>query len=121
MISAREEPDASLPPAIDGLLKVHKRIIDGLDGGDLAQTSGTGGIVSTRLLVPASQVGFLIGKHGAVIKSIQESAKSVVRVVGMVFSSLVHEMKPLLVSLRFVTVYDQFTFCYMSHEYLFFL
>ncbi|CAA7404082.1 unnamed protein product [Spirodela intermedia] len=81
MISAKEEPHASLPPAMDGLLRVHKRIIDGLDGGESAQTSGTGGHVSTRLLVSSSQAGSLIGKHGAVIRSIQEASKSVVRIV----------------------------------------
>uniref|UniRef100_A0A0E0BUU4 K Homology domain-containing protein n=1 Tax=Oryza glumipatula TaxID=40148 RepID=A0A0E0BUU4_9ORYZ len=32
MISAKDEPDAPLPPAVDGLLRVHKRITDGLDG-----------------------------------------------------------------------------------------
>ncbi|KAL6973600.1 hypothetical protein U1Q18_027785, partial [Sarracenia purpurea var. burkii] len=32
MISAKEKPDASLPPAVDGLLRVHKRIVDGLEG-----------------------------------------------------------------------------------------
>ncbi|CAA6667257.1 unnamed protein product [Spirodela intermedia] len=70
MISAKEEPHASLPPAMDGLLRVHK-----------PQTSGTGGHVSTRLLVSSSQAGSLIGKHGAVIRSIQEASKSVVRIV----------------------------------------
>ncbi|KAF6141465.1 hypothetical protein GIB67_021281 [Kingdonia uniflora] len=31
LISAKEEPDASIPPVIDGLLRVHKRTIDSLD------------------------------------------------------------------------------------------
>ncbi|KAF6145764.1 hypothetical protein GIB67_016213 [Kingdonia uniflora] len=31
LISAKEEPDASIPPVIDGLLRVHKRTIDCLD------------------------------------------------------------------------------------------
>jgi hypothetical protein len=31
MISAKDEPDVVLPPAVDGLLRVHKRITDGLD------------------------------------------------------------------------------------------
>lgn len=107
MISAKEEPDASLPPAMDGLLRVHKRIIDGLDGGESAQASGAGGHVSTRLLVSASQAGSLIGKHGAVIKSIQEAAKSVVRIVGMGshISSSMHDS-----SGHFAYV------CYNSHQ-----
>uniref|UniRef100_A0A0E0FDS0 K Homology domain-containing protein n=1 Tax=Oryza meridionalis TaxID=40149 RepID=A0A0E0FDS0_9ORYZ len=31
MLSAKDEPDAPVPPAVDGLLRVHKRITDGLD------------------------------------------------------------------------------------------
>ncbi|KAF6142540.1 hypothetical protein GIB67_039504 [Kingdonia uniflora] len=31
LISAKEEPDASIPPVIDGLLRVHKRTVNSLD------------------------------------------------------------------------------------------
>ncbi|KAJ4719692.1 RNA-binding KH domain-containing protein [Melia azedarach] len=82
MISAKEEPDSSLPPAMDGLLRVHKRIVDGLEGDSSHAPSGTGGKVSTRLLVPASQAGSLIGKQGGTVKSIQESSSCIVRVLG---------------------------------------
>ncbi|OVA14684.1 K Homology domain [Macleaya cordata] len=81
MISAKEEPDASIPPAMDGLLRVHKRLIDGLDG-DLAHAPNSGGMISSRLVVAASQAGSLIGKQGATIKSIQEASNCIVRVVG---------------------------------------
>ncbi|CAN0892828.1 Flowering locus K homology domain [Linum grandiflorum] len=80
MVSGREEPDSSLPPAMDGLLRVHKRIIDGLEA-DNSNASGTPK-VSTRLLVPASQAGSLIGKQGATVKSIQETSGATVRVLG---------------------------------------
>ncbi|CAI0433951.1 unnamed protein product [Linum tenue] len=82
MVSGREEPDSSLPPAMDGLLRVHKRIIDGLEGDASNTQSGTPPRVSTRLLVPASQAGSLIGKQGATVKSIQETSGAVVRVLG---------------------------------------
>lgn len=82
MISAKEEPDASLPPAMDGLLRVHKRIVDGLEGDSSQSASGGGGKVSTRLLVPASQAGSLIGKQGGTVKAIQESSSCIVRVLG---------------------------------------
>ncbi|KDP23685.1 hypothetical protein JCGZ_23518 [Jatropha curcas] len=82
MVSAKEEPDSSLPPAMDGLLRVHKRIVDGLDGDSSHIASGTGTKVSTRLLVPASQAGSLIGKQGGTVKSIQEASGCVVRVLG---------------------------------------
>lgn len=80
MISAKEEPDSSLPPAMDGLLRVHKRIVDGLEGD--SSHPPPGGKVSTRLLVPASQAGSLIGKQGGTVKSIQEASSCIVRVLG---------------------------------------
>uniref|UniRef100_J3NEQ2 K Homology domain-containing protein n=2 Tax=Oryza brachyantha TaxID=4533 RepID=J3NEQ2_ORYBR len=80
MISAKDEPDALVPPAVDGLLRVHKRITDGLDvEPDQPQRAAAGG--PTRLLVPASQAGSLIGKQGATIKSIQDASKCVLRIL----------------------------------------
>ncbi|KAL6146797.1 hypothetical protein ACLB2K_057474 [Fragaria x ananassa] len=82
MVSGKEEPDSSLPPAIDGLLRVHARIVDGLDSDSSQAPPGMGGKVSTRLLVPASQAGSLIGKQGGTVKSIQELSNCIVRVLG---------------------------------------
>ncbi|XP_028790267.1 flowering locus K homology domain isoform X4 [Neltuma alba] len=82
MVSAREEPDSSLPPAVDGLLRVHKRVIDGLEIDSSHAPLGVGGKVSTRLLVAASQAGSLIGKQGGTVKSIQEESNCIVRVLG---------------------------------------
>ncbi|XP_010274156.1 PREDICTED: flowering locus K homology domain-like [Nelumbo nucifera] len=81
MISAKEEPDASVPPAMDALLRVHKRIVDGLDG-DFSCPPSSGGTISSRLLVAASQAGSLIGRQGATIKSVQEESNCVIRVLG---------------------------------------
>ncbi|KAJ4822853.1 hypothetical protein Tsubulata_005315, partial [Turnera subulata] len=82
MVSAKEEPDSALPPAMDGLLRVHKRIIDGFEG-DFSHAPPSGGAkISTRLLVPASQAGSLIGKQGGTVKSIQEASSCIVRVLG---------------------------------------
>ncbi|KAL5994904.1 hypothetical protein ACLOJK_024961 [Asimina triloba] len=80
MISAKEEPEATIPPAVDGLLRVHKHMVDGLDNdsGD----APSGGSVTTRLLVAAAQAGSLIGKQGASIKSIQDASKCIARVLG---------------------------------------
>ncbi|CAL0301809.1 unnamed protein product [Lupinus luteus] len=82
MVSGKEEPDSSLPPAVDGLLRVHKRLIDGLESDFSHAPSGVGGKVSTKLLVPASQAGSLIGKQGGTVKSIQEASNCIVRVLG---------------------------------------
>ena len=82
MISAKDEPDAVLSPAVDGLLRVHKRITDGLDAETDQPQRVTAG--PTRLLVPASQAGSLIGKQGGTIKSIQVASKCALRIVGNV-------------------------------------
>lgn len=82
MVSGKEEPDSSLPPAVDGLLRVHKRLIDGLESDFTHAPSGVAGKVSTKLLVAASQAGSLIGKQGGTVKSIQEASNCIVRVLG---------------------------------------
>ncbi|KAL2526697.1 Flowering locus K-like proteiny domain [Abeliophyllum distichum] len=78
MVSAKEEPDLPIPPAMDGLLKVHKRIVDA----DMDAASGAGGTANTRLLLAATQAGSLIGKQGATIKSIQDASHCNIRVFG---------------------------------------
>ncbi|KFK37875.1 hypothetical protein AALP_AA3G040700 [Arabis alpina] len=80
MVSGKEEPESSLPPSMDGLLRVHMRIVDGLDGE--ASQAPPPSKVSTRLLVPASQAGSLIGKQGGTVKAIQEASGCIVRVLG---------------------------------------
>ncbi|KAL6893522.1 hypothetical protein ACP4OV_007620 [Aristida adscensionis] len=81
MISAKDEPDSSVSPAMDGLLRVYKRIAEGSDAESGQPQRSAANVGPTRLLVPASQAGSLIGKQGATIKSIQDSSKSVVRIV----------------------------------------
>lgn len=79
MISAKEELDAAIPPAMDGLLKVHQRIIDA----DSDPTRAPGGTtMTTRLLLAATQAGNLIGKQGATIKTVQDSSNCIIRVLG---------------------------------------
>lgn len=81
MISAKEELDALISPAMDGLLRVHKCIIDGTDGKSSQALPGSDNNAPTRLLVASAQAGSLIGKQGATIKSIQEASKSVVHIL----------------------------------------
>ncbi|XP_022746309.1 flowering locus K homology domain-like [Durio zibethinus] len=54
----------------------------GLEGDSSHAPTAVGTKVSTRLLVPASQAGSLIGKQGTTVKSIQESSNCIVRVLG---------------------------------------
>ena len=88
MISAREELDLPVSPAMDGLLKVHRRVVDGLE--PEGETRTFTGVASTKLLVPVTQAGHLIGRQGTTIKSIQDASGAFVRVVssGKVFSNL---------------------------------
>ncbi|PIN15907.1 PolyC-binding proteins alphaCP-1 [Handroanthus impetiginosus] len=81
LVSAKEEPDLQIPPAVDGLLKIHKHIVDAGSDTSNARSAGT---ICTRLLVAASQAGSLIGKQGATIKSIQDDSHCTIRVLGEV-------------------------------------
>lgn len=81
MVSAKEEPDAPISPAMDGLLRVHKRIVD-VDSEDALDSSAEGRMAVTRLLVADTQAGVLIGKLGGTIKSIQDVSGCSVRVLG---------------------------------------
>lgn len=81
LISAKEEPDVSIPPAMDGLLKVHQRIIDA-DSDSTHAPPGGAATICTRLLVAGTQGGSLIGKQGATIKTIQDSSNCKIRVIG---------------------------------------
>ncbi|XP_047159762.1 flowering locus K homology domain-like [Vigna umbellata] len=81
MVSAKEEPDRPIPPAVDGLLRVHKQVIN-VDR-DLADSAlAAGRSVVTRLLVADTQAGSLIGKQGSTIKSIQDGSGCTIRVLG---------------------------------------
>ncbi|GFZ19764.1 RNA-binding KH domain-containing protein [Actinidia rufa] len=81
MVSAKEEPDAPVSPAMDGLLRVHKCIVD-VDSDPASVPPGTGGMVCTRLLVAANQAGSLIGKQGGTIKTVQDASSCTIRVLG---------------------------------------
>ncbi|KAI5057207.1 hypothetical protein GOP47_0027222 [Adiantum capillus-veneris] len=67
MISARNEPEVELAPAINGLLRVHECICNDVGGEEVGSTS------PSRLLIPATQAGYLIGKQGTNLNSIQDA------------------------------------------------
>ena len=81
MVSAKEEPDSPISPAMDGLLRVHKCIVD-VDSDPANAPPGAGGMVCTRLLVAANQAGSLIGKQGGTIKTVQDASSCTIRVLG---------------------------------------
>jgi len=89
MVSAKEEPDRPIPPAVEGLLRVHKQVANVVrEPADTAQGEGRPSI--TRLLVADTQAGSLIGKQGSTIKIFQDSTGCNIRILGSgVFSDII--------------------------------
>ncbi|WOK98090.1 RNA-binding KH domain-containing protein PEPPER-like [Canna indica] len=75
LISAREEPEAILSPAMDAALRIFKRI------NDITENEGSSTLCSIKLLVASSQAITLIGKQGASVKSIQENSGATIRIL----------------------------------------
>ena len=63
-------------------MKVHDRIVDGgtLNGSDIVEEDPSR-IITTRLLVPNSQVGCLLGKGGKIIAQMREESKTQIRIL----------------------------------------
>ncbi|MED6122693.1 hypothetical protein PIB30_042173 [Stylosanthes scabra] len=80
MVSAKEEPDRAIPPAVEGLLRVHKQVVNVEH--NPPDASAASNQVVTRLLVADTQAGSLIGKQGSTIKSIQDNTGCNIRVLG---------------------------------------
>lgn len=83
LISGKEEVDAAMSPAMEGVIRVFKRVSGVFEHEADGHTSGIANVAfcSTRLLVPSTQAINLIGKQGSTIKSIQESSGASVRVL----------------------------------------
>ncbi|EFJ08973.1 hypothetical protein SELMODRAFT_428421 [Selaginella moellendorffii] len=65
LVSAKEDPEATISPAMDGLLRVHRRVTEGSsgDGEPVEHIILPSGLVQSRLLVTATQAGSLIGRQ----------------------------------------------------------
>lgn len=83
LITAREDPDLPLSPAMDGTLRVFKRTsgLSPTEEGGADSAAAMSAFSSIKLLVAASQAAHLIGKQGSTIKSIQENFGASVRVL----------------------------------------
>nr|XP_004495126.1 flowering locus K homology domain-like [Cicer arietinum] len=81
MVSAKEEPDRPIPPAVEGLLRVHKQVVN-VDRDPAESASGAGRPGVTRLLVADTQAGSLIGKQGGTIKTFQDATGCNIRILG---------------------------------------
>ncbi|PUZ39042.1 hypothetical protein GQ55_9G249800 [Panicum hallii var. hallii] len=76
IIFGKEQPDESLPPAMDALLRVYQQTIkdDDLD-------VGSNSTIVTRILTPREQATSLIGEQGAMISSIMQASQTNIRVL----------------------------------------
>ncbi|CAL4971697.1 unnamed protein product [Urochloa decumbens] len=82
LVSATEEVEAELSPAMNAATKIFKHI-NGIEETNSYRTLSASApeICYVRLLVPAAQAVHLIGKQGVTIKSIQESTGATVKVI----------------------------------------
>ncbi|XP_022145990.1 flowering locus K homology domain-like isoform X2 [Momordica charantia] len=81
IVSAKEDLELPVSPAMDALLRVHQKVVD-IDNNYSQATSNAGGKVITRLLVAHAQGAILIGKQGSTVKSIQDASNCSIRVLG---------------------------------------
>ncbi|CAH8332258.1 unnamed protein product [Eruca vesicaria subsp. sativa] len=82
MISAKEEPEAYMSPAMEAVLRVFRRVsgLPDTDDDEDVQNAGSA-FSSVRLLVASCQAINLIGKQGSNIKSIVENSGASVRIL----------------------------------------
>ncbi|XP_020275436.1 KH domain-containing protein HEN4 isoform X3 [Asparagus officinalis] len=71
VISAHENSEMKGSIAQDAVLRVHSRLIEGVDKGSL---------VPARLLVPAQHIGCLLGKGGSIIAEMRRSTGANIRI-----------------------------------------
>ncbi|XP_052134297.1 RNA-binding KH domain-containing protein PEPPER [Oryza glaberrima] len=84
LVSGKEDPALELPPAMDALMRVFKRVSGITDGAaEGTQAATAPGVCAARLLVPGAQAINLIGKQGASIKAIQEGTGATIRVISI--------------------------------------
>ncbi|XP_052143249.1 RNA-binding KH domain-containing protein PEPPER-like [Oryza glaberrima] len=85
LISATEESQAELPPAMDAAIKIFMHIndIEKINCDDTLSGSAPEKC-SAKLLVPSAQATHLIGKQGVRIKSIQETTGATVKIIDKV-------------------------------------
>ncbi|KAJ0263267.1 hypothetical protein HA466_0036550 [Hirschfeldia incana] len=82
MISAKEEPEAYMSPAMEAVVRVFRRVSGLPDSDDDEDVQNAGSAFSSvRLLVASSQAINLIGKQGSSIKSIVENSGASVRIL----------------------------------------
>ncbi|KAK1614391.1 hypothetical protein QYE76_019908 [Lolium multiflorum] len=82
LISATEETQAEIAPAMHAAIKIFKHVneIEGINPGVILSAAAPE-VCSARLLVPTAQAVHLIGKQGITIKSMQEATGATIRII----------------------------------------
>ncbi|KAK4370009.1 hypothetical protein RND71_009484 [Anisodus tanguticus] len=83
LVSGKEEPEATLSPAMDAIIRIFKRVSglsEGEGDGNLPGAAEAA-FCSIRLLVASTQAVNLIGKQGSLIKPIQQNTGASIRVL----------------------------------------
>ncbi|VAI54502.1 unnamed protein product [Triticum turgidum subsp. durum] len=82
LISATEETQAELAPAMDATVRIFKHVndIEGINP-DVTLSASAPEICCARLLVPKAQAVHLIGKQGTMIKLMQETTGVTIRII----------------------------------------
>jgi hypothetical protein len=127
LVSATEEVEAELPPAMNAAIKIFKHInrIEEINS-DGTLSASAPDICSVRLLVPAAQAVHLIGTQGVTIKSIQESIGAMIRIIdeGMLLSIFIKvvQLKAVCISGRLngdmcnpISIDLLFSFCHLHY------
>ncbi|KAH7441141.1 hypothetical protein KP509_03G027000 [Ceratopteris richardii] len=76
--SEKKEKEEFSSSAQEALVKIHAHIVD---GGDLKGEEDSSQSIVTRLLVPNSQVGCLLGRGGKVIEKMREDTNTRIRIL----------------------------------------
>ncbi|KAM0845509.1 hypothetical protein ACQ4PT_056313 [Festuca glaucescens] len=82
LISATEETQAEIAPAMHAAIKIFKHVneIEGINPGVILSAAAPE-VCSARLLVPTAQAMHLIGKQGTTIKSMREATGATIRII----------------------------------------
>ncbi|GJN18881.1 hypothetical protein PR202_gb06091 [Eleusine coracana subsp. coracana] len=82
LVSATEEIEAEMSPAMSAAIKIFKHIndIEGIDSNGTLSAAAPK-VCSARLLVPFEQAAHVIGKQGFKIKLIEDSTGATIRIV----------------------------------------
>lgn len=78
-VDQKDSKEEFSSPAQEALVKIHSHIVDGGDHKGIEEDPSQ--LIVTRLLVPNSQVGCLLGKGGRVIEQMREDTKTRIRIL----------------------------------------